>query len=169
MTASLPNINRSANRLAGHELKSLTEAIATGGLKSSPTLAGPMASAEAALARLQEAGLPREAVKVERIIPRIADGLEELVADLPNAVKRDVDRARVAARRYVGDRILVAEEVMDGEAMVIFRTQKGHVEAAFRRLAGARGALRTSVVAGDRFGVATRWLDVTQCTIGRTK
>ena len=99
--------------------------------------------------------MPKAAAKVETLIPRLADGFEELVRDLPNAVKRDVDRARATVRRYVGDKILVADEIQDGQPVVAFRTQKGRLEAAFLRLAGCSGALQTSVVAGVGFEPTT--------------
>lgn len=57
-------------------------------------LAARLAAAEAELEQLRAAAAPKEEPKTTRVIPRIAEGFEELVADLPNAVKRDVDRAR---------------------------------------------------------------------------
>jgi hypothetical protein len=80
---------------------------------------------------------PREEPKLTRLVPRIAEGFEELVADLPNAVARDPDRARATIRQYVGDKILVAEEVQDGQPVVTFRTSTGHMEAAFLRASGS--------------------------------
>jgi hypothetical protein len=73
------------------------------------------------------------------------------VADLPNAVKRDVDRARAPIRRHVGDKILVAEEIQHGQPVVTFRTCEGLMEAAFLRVAGSSSVLQTSVVAGAGF------------------
>jgi hypothetical protein len=98
----------------------------------------------------------REEPKVARVIPRIAEGFEELVADLPNAVKRDVDRARATIRRYVGDKIPVAEEIQDGQPVVTFRTCKGQMEAAFLRIAGSSSLLQTSVVGGADLGLIFR-------------
>jgi|HubBroStandDraft_4_1064222.scaffolds.fasta_scaffold02724_5 site-specific DNA recombinase len=137
------------------QVANLAEAIATGALKSSPALAGRLSAAEGELERLRAAAVPREESKVARVIPRIAEGFEELVADLPNAVKRDVDRARATIRRYVGDKILVAEEIQDGQPVVTFRTCKGLMEAAFLRVAGGSHVLQTSVVAGAGFEPAT--------------
>jgi hypothetical protein len=68
--------------------------------------------------------VPRGVSKVEKLIPRLAEGFRELVEDLPNAVRRDVDRARATVRQYVGDKILVADEVPDGQQVVAFRTEK---------------------------------------------
>lgn len=107
-------------------------------LRSSPALAGRLAAAEGELALLRAAAVPREESNVARVIPRIAGGFEELVADLPNAVKRDVDRARATIRQYVGDKIRVAEEIQDGQRVVTFRTRKGLMEAAFLRWLEAR-------------------------------
>jgi hypothetical protein len=132
------------------QVANLEEAIATGALKSSPALAGRLAAAESELERLQATAVPSQEAKVARVIPRIAEGFEELVADLPNAVKRDVDRARATVRQYVGDKILVAEEIQNGQPVVTFRTCKGLMEAAFLRVAGGSSVLQTSVVAGAR-------------------
>ena len=137
------------------QVANLAEAIATGALKSSPALAGRLAAAEGELERLRAAAVPREEAKVARVIPRIAEGFEELVADLPNAVKRDVDRARATIRQYVGDKILVAEEIQNGQPVVTFRTCKGLMEAAFLRVAGSSSVIQTSVVAGAGFEPAT--------------
>ena len=124
------------------QVGNLAEAIATGALRSSPALAERMATADVELARIREAAIPKEVARVDRIIPRLVDGFHELVADLPNAVKRDVDRARATVRQYVGDKILVVDEIQDGQPVVAFRTQKGRLEAAFVKLAGGSNALQ---------------------------
>jgi hypothetical protein len=82
--------------------------------------------------------------------------LRELAADLPNAVKRDADRARATIRQYVGDKILVAEEIQDGQPVVPFRSNRGHMEAAFLRVAGSSTLLQTNVVAGARYAYFRR-------------
>ena len=89
------------------------------------------------------------------MVPRIAEGFEELVADLPNAVKRNADRARAVIRQYVGDEILVAEELQDGQPVVTFRSNRGDTEAAFLRVAGSSRLVQTKVVAGAGFEPAT--------------
>ena len=123
-------------------VSNLADAIAAGALKCSPALASRLATAESELSRLREAAVPRETANVERLIPRLADAFQELVADLPNAVKRDVDRARATVRNYVGDKIRVVDEIQDGQAVVASKTQKRHLEAAFLRYSGASLALQ---------------------------
>jgi len=137
------------------QVTNLADAVASGALKSSPALADRLARAEGELARLRESAVPRAVTKVEKLIPRLAEGFRELVEDLPNDVKRDVDRARATVRQYVGDKILVVDEVQDGQPVVAFRTEKGRMEAAFLRLAGGSVALQTSVVAGVGFEPTT--------------
>jgi len=66
-------------------------------------------------------------------------------------VKRDVDRARATVRHYVGDKILVTEEVQDGVPVMTSRTRKGALEAAFLR--AARRA-QTNLVAGACYALS---------------
>jgi site-specific DNA recombinase len=143
-----------AKRIAELEaqVENLTEAIATGALRNSPALANRLASAEAELAKLREAMVARPMANVDRIIPRLAEDFRQLVAELPNAVRRDAERARITVRQYVGDKILVQREVRDGQALMAFRSQTGAMEAAFLRLPGADRTLQTNVVAGACFG-----------------
>ncbi len=85
--------------------------------------------------------------------PRLAEDFRQLVVDLPNAVRRDADRARMTIRQYVGNKILVQPEVRHVQAVMTFRTQTGAIEDAFLRAAGADWALQTNVVAGVCFGL----------------
>jgi site-specific DNA recombinase len=144
-----------ANRIAELEaqVENLTEAIATGALRNSPALANRLASAEAELSKLREAMATRPIAEFDRIIPRLAEDFQQLVADLPNAVRRDPERARMTVRQYVGNKILVQREVREGRAVMAFRTQAGAMEAEFLRLAGADRTLQTSVVAGAGYGL----------------
>jgi hypothetical protein len=138
-----------AKRIAELEAQvgNLADAIASGALKSSPALAARLASAEAELERLRQDATPRETIKVDRLIPKIEEGFRELVADLPNALKRDLDRARATLRRYVGSSIRVES---DGKT-VRFMSESRRMEAEFLAVAGSYSALQTTVVAGARY------------------
>jgi F0F1-type ATP synthase membrane subunit b/b' len=138
-----------AKRIA--ELKAqvgnLADAIASGALKSSPALASRLAAAEAELSTMLAEAAPRELTKLDRVIPRLDDAFRALVANLPNAIKRDVDRARTTVRQYTGNSIRV---VSDG-VTVRFLSESSRLEATLLLAAGAGAASQTNVVAGGRF------------------
>jgi hypothetical protein len=128
------------------EVANLADAVAQGLLRTSPALAQRMATAEADLAKLRAADVPPQLAKVERILPRVVDGYRELVDDLPNTLKRDMQRARANIRRLLGGQIRVEVDAKEAR----FMTQKGRAEAAFLRQAGANFAPQTTLVAGAR-------------------
>jgi hypothetical protein len=112
------------------EVGNLADAIAGGLLKSSPALAAKLAAAEHELATLREKAVPR---KVTRLFPRLRDHYRIMVANLPNAVKRDPNRARASIRYMTGGNLTVQS---DGK-MVRFVAKHGQVQAAFARAIGA--------------------------------
>src|ERR1700683_4894592 len=67
------------------------------------------------------AEVPPRVAKVERILPRVVDGYRELVDDLSNALKRDMQRARANIRRLLGGQIRVEVDAKEAR----FMTQKG--------------------------------------------
>jgi hypothetical protein len=133
------------------QVENLADAIASGALRASPALASRLTAAEAELAKLRQQAQPREVTKLDRIIPGIDDAFRELVADLPNAIKRDVDRARATVRQYTGSAIRVES---DGKT-VRFLSESRQMETTLLIAAGGAAALQTSVVAGAGFEPAT--------------
>ena len=133
------------------EIANLTDAIASGMLRTSPALATRLSQAEAELAKFHAANASPQLAKVERILPRVVDGYLELVADLPNALKRDPARARASIRQLLGGQIRVEVD----EKAARFLTQKGRTEAAFLRASGLNFGPQTTLVAGAGFEPAT--------------
>jgi site-specific DNA recombinase len=115
------------------QIGNLADAIASGALRSSPALASRLASAEADLAALKAHAVPRDAAKLDRVIPRIDDDFRALVDDLPNAVKRDPDKARATIRQYTGNEIRVET---DGKT-VRFMSESRRIETAILLAAGS--------------------------------
>jgi site-specific DNA recombinase len=138
--------NQRVKRMAelDREVANLADAIANGLLRASPALAARLAAAENELSSLKERGAP---TKIARIFPRLREHFENLVADLPNVVKRDPDRARASIRQITGGSLRVES---DGK-MVRFLARQGQVEAAFLRAAGGTWNPKIEVVAGARF------------------
>jgi hypothetical protein len=66
------------------------------------------------------------------------------VEDLPNAVKRDVDRARATVRQYTGNAIKVET---DGKT-VRFMSESMRLETSLLIAAGGSAASQTNLVAG---------------------
>jgi site-specific DNA recombinase len=126
------------------EVGNLADAIASGLLKPSPALANRLATAESELAMLKARATTRS---VSRLVPRLREHFESLVADLGNVVKRDPNRARATIRQITGGKLRVES---DGK-MVRFIAKQGQVEAAFLRAAGGNMAHKIEVVAGARF------------------
>lgn len=126
------------------QVANLTDAIASGALRTSPALAARLSAAEAELERLRAAAKPVGLSKVERLIPQVADRFLAFVDGLSaNVPPEDVDRVRAELRGLHGPITVVAtpEEIR-------FETQKGRVEAAFLRAAGGTA---NNVVAGACF------------------
>jgi hypothetical protein len=75
---------------------------------------------------MRRQAIPQGVVKLDRIIPGIDDAFRELVRDLPNAVKRDLDRSRATIRQYTGDAIRVVSD----RKTVRFMSQCGRMETS---------------------------------------
>jgi site-specific DNA recombinase len=133
------------------QIGNLVDAIAGGALKSSPALSARLEAAESELALLRKQAAPRELAKLDRVIPRLDDAFRELVADLPNAIKRDVDRARATVRRYTGNTIRVES---NGKT-VRFLGESRRLEMSLLIAAGGAAASQTNVVAGVGFEPTT--------------
>jgi site-specific DNA recombinase len=144
-----PDAKRMAELKA--QVGNLADAIMSGALKASPALASRLAAAEAELSGLRAQAVPREVVKLDRVIPRIDDGFRELVEDLPNAVKRDIDRARATVRQYTGNAIKVET---DGKT-VRFMSESMRLETSLLIAAGGSAPSQTNVVAGVGFEPTT--------------
>jgi site-specific DNA recombinase len=120
------------------EIANLTDAIATGALRSSPALAARLRAAETELER-QEAVASRPKGTVEQLIPQLKADYQELVADLQHALTLGMDgkqdprlvaRSRAALRKCYGDiRVEVTDDTIE------FRSTRG-IEAALARAAG---------------------------------
>jgi site-specific DNA recombinase len=133
------------------EVNNLVDAITRGALKSSPALAGRLSMVESELEVLRKQAMPREVIKLDRVIPRLDDSFQQLVDDLPNAIKRDIDRARATVRQYTGNSIRVES---DGKT-VRFMSESGRMEASLLIAAGGAAASQTNLVAGVGFEPTT--------------
>jgi site-specific DNA recombinase len=140
-------------RMAELEMQvgNLADAVMSGALKSSPALASRLAEAESELEALRRQAIPREVVKLDRVIPRIDDAFRELVRDLPNAAKRDIDRSRATVRQYAGNAIQVKS---DGKT-VRFMSESKRLEQSLMIAACGAAQSYTSVVAGVGFEPTT--------------
>lgn len=89
------------------EIENLTEAIASGLLRSSPALAERLARTESELARMTAAVADNatKADKVALLLPRLPERYKRMVSNLEEVALRDVERARASIRRIVGDKI----------------------------------------------------------------
>lgn len=65
-----------------------------------------------------QGGIGPEGSRKDRVIPRLRGAFREMVADLHNATKRDVDRARATIRQDTGNSIKVES---DGETVRFLR------------------------------------------------
>jgi hypothetical protein len=127
------------------EVANLTDAIASGALRSSPVLA----AREAALAR-REASRP--AGSVEKLIPRMQADYRELVTSLERILSQTNGTARRPGRRSLprgSTQALRRSSVDVTDDAIEFLSTQG-VEAALARVAG--GDQQILMVAGARFG-----------------
>ena len=137
-------------RQAEAEVANLTEALATGALRASPTLAARFEEAERELARLKaqeaQASVPVPSV----LLPDIANRYRRLARDLARSLHRtDVDRARIEIGRLLGP---VRVEPTDTEIRLY--NEQGRLEAALLRAVGS-DTTASFVVAGAGFEPAT--------------
>jgi hypothetical protein len=85
------------------EIANLTDAIATGALRSSPALAARLETAETELVRLQSATAACRG-SVEQLLPGLVDEYRALVDDLATSLTTvNVARARAEIRKLVGE------------------------------------------------------------------
>ena len=101
-----PKPDGSRSGMLRAEIANLSDAIASGVLRTSPTIAERLQRAEAELARI-EAKAAEPSAKVTRMLPRIAEQYRAMVDDFANVETKDVARARIEIRRLLGDEIRV--------------------------------------------------------------
>jgi site-specific DNA recombinase len=122
------------------EVENLTEAIASGALRTSNALGARLAAAEGELDRLSHARTASH--KVVRIPLPVGERYQRLVANVEAELDRDVHKARTALRQIVGNGIpvlphesgkhLVARIGLDTEALVASGTSEIFVVAGAR-------------------------------------
>lgn len=113
------------------QVANLADAIATGALRASPSIAAKLREAEDELERLQsEARAPT--ADVELLLPKLAQEIERAVRDLPKALAEgNVDLARQELKGLLGSVRVVAEPT----EMLLF-AETGFVQAALKRAVG---------------------------------
>ena len=138
------------------EIANLTDAVASGALKSSPAIAERLAKAEKELATVVA---QKPAPRAAKLIPAIADEYRAWVGELetimsPNGLKkglvtdRDIARARAQLKKRLGGHIIVTET----DTEIRFETEVGAEEIALRL--GSDGG-QVFLVAGAGFEPAT--------------
>lgn len=141
LRAMKPSPADGASRIAQlkAEIGNIADAIATGALRASPTMAGRLAAAETELERLETDARQREAPKpdvtallagLETRVRRAVDKLEETLA------AGDIARARQEIRDHLGVVTVEAEE----REIRLF-SERGHFAAAMLRAAGSHASL----------------------------
>lgn len=85
----------------GAKVAALVEAIASGGLRSSPALAAALSAAEAELATLAPA--PRPKAAVIDLMPGLEAAFRKMVRELPRVLAKDPDRTREILARLFGE------------------------------------------------------------------
>jgi site-specific DNA recombinase len=122
------------------EVKNLTDAIASGALRSSKALAQRLSDAEEELERLTSARANEP--KVVKLPMALGERYRRLVGSLESELGRDVHKARTALRQIVGDQIpvlphesgkhLVAKIGLDTEALMASGDPESFVVAGAR-------------------------------------
>ena len=163
------------------EIENLTDAIASGGLKSSPALAKRLAKTERELEQLLA---QKPALEVAKMIPAIADEYRAWVQELetilsPSGLKRglvsdrDTARTRAQPKKRLGGHIIVTET----ENEIRFETEGSAKEIALRLAqvggqeilvagAGWPSPLRGSVMSAGCAGLGMNLLRRTQPCLG---
>ena len=129
------------------EVGHLGDAIATGGLRNSPTLASRLADAEAEMARLTAKPSRTAPASVADLMPHVAAEFISLVEGLERAEELDIPRARNELAGLLDGEIRVRATPTE----IQFITKKGHTEAALLRAVGGADQLQIMMVAGARF------------------
>ena len=137
------NLSKAIDK-AETEIENLTDAIASGKLRSSPALAERLQSVEQELAGLKAASSRSRSGPVEKIMPRRVDEYRELVDDLATSLSSvNVNRAQAEMRKLVRD---IQVEATPDEIKLLSR--EGSFETALLRAAGQNQVM---MVAGARF------------------
>lgn len=140
------------------QIENLTDAVAQGALRASPSIAAKLRGAEDDLARLAaQARAP--IADVELLIPRLAEEIERAVRELPKTLAAgNVNLARQELKGLVGSIRVVAKPT----EMLLY-AETGFVEAALNRAAGGmasivgRGGLITLFPTWHRLLLAPRF------------
>ncbi len=122
------------------EVDNLADAVASGALRASPTLAKRLATAEAELQQLETAAVQAPApakAGVTRLLADLPARAERAVEELEGTLSRgDIARAREEIRRHVGTVTVEADE----REIRLF-SELGHVAAALLRANGTHASL----------------------------
>ena len=120
------------------EVDNLADAVASGALRASPTLANRLATAEAELQQLQDAAVQAPAkTDITRLLVDLPARAERAVDELELTLSRgDVARAREAIRRQVGTVTVEADE-----RQIRLFSDLGNVAAALLRANGMHASL----------------------------
>jgi hypothetical protein len=124
------------------EVANLTDAIASGELRASPAIAGPLQEAESALANLTAA---RAMPSVEELLPQLAAKCSTALERLDQTLAKDPRRARLELAEQVGP-----IRVRTTPAEIVLEAQKGHMESVMLAPTGTDGPRQISLVAGAR-------------------
>ena len=127
------------------EITNLTDAIASGLLRTSPALAERLASAERALEELTPAADTPDLENAAELLPQLMERFRSLAGDLGRLAEHDVVRARTEVERLVGIVSLVPEN-----GVLVAEINRAHVAGALLSATGAR--LQMDMVAGACFG-----------------
>ena len=119
------------------QIENLTDAVAQGALRASPSVAAKLCETEEELARLEAQASTPPAADVERLIPRLAEEIEKAVRELPKTLAAgNVNLARQELKGLVGRIRVVAKPT----EMLLF-SETGFVEAALKRAAGGMASI----------------------------
>jgi site-specific DNA recombinase len=149
--ASRPDFAARTCELEQH-IEHLADAIGNGGLHTSRTLGQRLQAAERELAVLKDASAQSPKVRIERLIPRLADRWRQFVANFEKRIRpEDIPAFRQEIARFIGPiRVRATREE------ILLETQEGHAEIAFLRAAGFNNTdQQISVVAGVGFEPTT--------------
>jgi hypothetical protein len=115
------------------EVDNLSEAVATGALRTSPSLAARLATAETLLTELKSQEVRRALPADDRLVPDIAGRYRRLVSNLARSLGRvDMDRARIELGRLIGP-----VKIEASATEIRFYNEQGRLEAALLRAVGS--------------------------------
>ena len=105
-----PEVDAARLKKLHEEVRNLTEAIATGALRSSPALAQRLATSEAELERLEAARAPAPELDERRVVqmlPQLKTICRRAAENIEDLLSRHTGRARAEVQRFIGDRVLL--------------------------------------------------------------